>query len=204
MHFQSMKYKDIVHCWNCQNSHSLLLPQHAAPSTHSRSQDPAPSTSWGTSCRAVLHITHQGKQKKEAGSDVCPPHNPCYGFSVDRMGRKQQTCYQGPVPIPKEDPGEVCEKACDCSMQQYVYKVVAPWVHPSNSMVDAEGERAERSVWLVAPTVSEKCSPEVIVEYMRPRRLWQKILVCLDGSAIKDKNSISIEGKGYKWKAMKM
>lgn len=187
MHFQPMNYKDIVHCWNCQNSHSLLLPEHAASSTQSCSQDPAPSSSWRTSCRAMLHVTHQGKQKEEAGSNVCPPHYPRYGFGVDRMRCKQQTSYQGPVPIPEEDPGEVCEKACDCSMQQDVYKMVTPWVHPSDGMVDAEGEGAERSVWLVAPTVSEKCSPKVIVEYMGPWCLWQKVLVCLDSSTTKDK-----------------
>lgn len=35
----------------------------------------------------------------------------------------------------------------------------------------------------MAPTVSEQCPPEVIVEDMDPRRLRQKVLVRLDSSA---------------------
>lgn len=65
--------------------------------------------------------------------------------------------------------------------------MVAPWVHSPNGMVNAEGKCAERSVGFVAPTVSKQCPPEVIVEDVDPRRLRQKVLVCLDSSTTKDK-----------------
>lgn len=187
MHFQSVKYKDIVHGWNGQNSHSLLLPQHAASCTQPCSQDPAPSARWGTPGRAVLHVTHEGKQKEEAGSNICPPHDPCYSFRVDGVRGEQQAGYQGPVPITKQNPGEVREKACDGSMQEDVYKVVAPRVHSPNSVVNAEGKCAERSVGLVAPAVSKQRPPKVVVEDVDPRCLRQKVLVCLDSSTTKDK-----------------
>lgn len=60
-------------------------------------------------------------------------------------------------------------------------------------MVNAERERAERSVGLVAPTVSEQCPPKVIVEDMGPRRLGQEVLVCLDSSTTKDKKTPSFQ-----------
>lgn len=51
-----------------------------------------------------------------------------------------------------------------------------------HSVVETEGEGAERAERFVTAAVGEQGAPEVIVQDVGPRRIREEILVCLDGS----------------------
>lgn len=180
-----MKDKDIINCWNGENSHSLFLPQHAASCAQSCPQEPAPSAGWAASRRTVFNVAEQGEEKEETGPNIGPSHDSSHRLRVNGVGGEHQASHEGPVSITKEDLGEACEETSDSRMQQDIDKVVAPGIQPSNGMVQTKRKSAEWSVGLVAATVSQKSPPKIIVENVGPWSFWEKVLISLDSTAKK-------------------
>lgn len=72
--------------------------------------------------------------------------------------------------------------------------MVAPGLQATQGMVEAEGEGTQGPVGLVAPAVGKQGAPEVIVEDVDPRGLWEQVLVGFDRTAVGRRTTQRLEG----------
>lgn len=101
----------------------------------------------------MFNVAEQGEEKEETGPEIGPPHDSCHRLRVDGVRGEHQARHEGPVSVPKEYLRKAREEPSDCRVQEDIDEVVAPGIQPSDGMVQAKRERAERPVGLVAATV---------------------------------------------------
>lgn len=128
-------------------------------------------------------VAEKRQQKEQRGADVRPPDHAGDRLGVDRVRGEQQARQQAPRRPAEQRAAEGREGGGDQPVQQHVEQVVAPRAQGVQGVVEAEGQGAERTVGLVAAAVSEQGAPEVVKQDVGPRRLGEKVLVGLNGSA---------------------
>lgn len=93
---------------------------------------------------------------------------------------EQQTCQRG------EQDGHSPVEGC-------IHQVVTQGLQASHSIVETEGEGAQRPKRLVTAAVREQRPPEVIVEDICPRSLWEKVLIGFDCTTVKKQINSTLE-----------
>lgn len=131
----------------------------------------------------MTHVAQQREQEEERGALVSPAHHAGHRLRVDRVRGEEQAGQQAPRSLAEQQAGQQGEEAAHGAVRGHVDQVVAPRVQAARCVVEAEGQRAEGPVGLVAAAVSEQGAPEVVVEDVDPGRLRQQVLVGLDRAA---------------------
>lgn len=101
---------------------------------------------------------------------------------MHRVRGKEEARQEAPGPAAQQRAGEGRDKGGDQAVEKDVEQVVAPGEQAMQGVVEAEGQCAEGTEGLVAATVGEQGSPEVVIEDVGPRGLREEVLVGLDGS----------------------
>lgn len=96
--FEPVENADVVECRYGQDSHSQLLPQHAARSAGQAAQEPRrdPPQPGVAPQLAVAHVAQQGQQEEEGGAFVGPSHHARHRLGVDGVRSKKQAGQQAP------------------------------------------------------------------------------------------------------------
>ena len=131
----------------------------------------------------------ENELQEQGGADVGPAHHAGHGLGVHRVRREDEAREQVPRRSAQQGATEGGEEAGDGGVEPHVDQVVAPRPQAVQGVVEAEGERTERSEGLVAAAVGEQGAPEVVIEDVGPRRLWKQVLVGLDRTAVNEKRS---------------
>lgn len=138
----------------------------------------------------MTYVAQQGQQEEQGGSFVGPAHDARHRFGVHGMRGEEQAGQQAPQASAEQQVSQRGEQARHSPVEGYVHQVVTPGVQPPRSVVEAEGEGAERPVGLVAATVSEQRSPEVIIEDICPGSFWKQVLIGLDCTAVEGEKNV--------------
>ena len=193
---EPVKDAHVVESSHCQHRHTLLLPQHTAGSAAQTSQQPYPSHPCGgatphitiiSTMTAVADVAQQRQQKEESRPNVGATHDPGHRLGVDGVRGEQQAGQRTPNPPTQQQAGQPGEEARHGPMEAHVDQVVAPGIKATQSMVEAEGERAERPVGLVAAAVGKQGAPEVVIEDVGPGGLRKEVLVGFDRTAAEER-----------------
>lgn len=98
--FEPVENADVIQRRYSQDSHSKLLPQHAAGSAAKAAQEPGhkpPGPSVAPQC-TVTYVTQQGQQEEQSGTFISPTHDASHRFSVDGVSSKEEAGQHAPQP----------------------------------------------------------------------------------------------------------
>lgn len=135
------------------------------------------------------HVAEERQQEERGRAHVRPPHHAGHRLRVDGVRGEEEACQQAPGSSAQQGAGEGREEGGDQRVEGQVQQMVTSRVQAVHGVVEAEGEGAEGAEGLVAATVRQQGAPEVVVQDVRPRRLWEEILVGLDGAAVKNRTN---------------
>lgn len=188
---------DVIERGHGQDGHAELLPQHAAGGAAQAAQQPGRQPPWPGAApqRAVAYVTQQRQQEEESGALVGPAHDARHRLGVDGVRGEEEAGQQAPQASSQQQAGQRGEQARHGPVEGYVDHVVAPRLQAAHSVVETEGEGAERPVRLVAAAVREQGAPEVVVEDIGPGGLREQVLIGLDCSAAERKEKVSVLSK---------
>ncbi|TNN44596.1 hypothetical protein EYF80_045198 [Liparis tanakae] len=177
---ESLEHEEVVHHRHGQHRHPLLLPQHTGRRTPQAAEHPAPAPAAAAAAAAaesaVPGVAEERQQEEQRGADVRPPDHAGHRLRVDRVGGEEQAGEEAPRPAAEERAAEGGEEGGDQAVQRHVEQVVAPGPLGVQRVVEAEGERAQGAVGLVAAAVREQGAPEVVKQDVGPRRLGKQVL----------------------------
>lgn len=132
-------------------------------------------------------VAEKRQQEKQSGADVRPPHHAGDRLGVHRVRGEKEARQEAPRPRAQKGAAKGRDQGGDQAVQHYVQEVVAPGTQAVKGVVEAEGEGAEWAEGLVAAAVGEQGAPEVVIEDVGPRSVWEEVLVGLYGSAERKK-----------------
>lgn len=188
---ESLEHKQVIDGGDSQHRHPLLLPQHASGRAPQPAQHPGPAPAHRPGSgvpaeMAVSRVAEKRQQEERGRTHVRPSHHAGHRLRVDGVRGEEEARQQAPGSSAQQGAGEGCEEDRDQYMEGHVEQVVPPRAQAVHSVVEAEGEGAEGAERLVAAAVGQQGAPEVIEQDVGPRRLWEKILVGLDGATVKN------------------
>lgn len=143
-----MENTDVVQRRDSQHGHPQLLPQHAAGRAAHAAEEPdhEPPGLGVAPQLTVTYVAQQGQQEEEGGAFIRTTHDARHRLSVDGVRSEEQAGQQRPQTSSEQQASQGGKQAGHCSVEDYIHQVVTPRLQPTHSVVEAEGEGAERSV----------------------------------------------------------
>lgn len=134
-----------------------------------------------------MDVTQQRQQEEQSSTLVGPSNNTCHRLGVDGVRSEEQSCQKAPQPSSQQQASQDGKQDGYGTVEGHINQVVTPGLHPTHSVIKAEGEGAQGPVRLMAATVCEEGAPEVVVKDVCPGGLWKEVLIGLDCTAVKEK-----------------